>query len=172
MVPRTNFSPTLNQIVVYLCRRCWPDGFDVSDTVAPETFKALKAEMVTRGRVTINSANSDDTIYGCPTINIMSRAWHDWAHLHGGYGFGVEGETNACRLQCQQIRELVSGDQADHLCAVLEAEVIGQTRYYQRHRRFIRRQREFVETYLKDPLLALSGDFGLEEQTIMAPSFA
>jgi hypothetical protein len=166
------FSPTLNQIVVYLCRRCWPEGFDVSDTAAPETFKALQAEMAARGRVTINSANSHDTIYGSPTINIMSRAWHDWAHLHGGYGFSVEGEVNACRLQCQQIRELVSGDVADQLCAVLEAEVVGQTLYYQRHRRFIHRQREFVKAYLKHRALALSSDFSLEQEAVVVPSFA
>jgi len=121
--------------------------------------------MAARGRVTINSANSDNTIYGCPTINVMSRAWHDWAHLQGGYGFSVEGEANAWRLQSQQIRELVSGDLSDYLCAVLEAEIVGQSMYYHRHRRFVQRQREFVEAYLEDPLLALSGDFGLEQSS-------
>lgn len=165
-------SHSLNEIVVYLCRQCWPDGFDVSDTAAPETFKALKAEFAERGRVTINSANSDNTIYGSSAINIMSRAWHDWAHLQGGYGFSVEGEASACRLQCHQIRKLVSVEQADHICALLEAEVVGQSLYYQRHHHFIQRQREFVEAYLNDPVIALGGDFSLERECVVVPSFA
>ncbi len=165
-------SPLLNRLVVFLCRRCWPDGFDVSDTDAPETFIALKAEMAVRGRITVNSVNSDNTIYGSYTINIMSRAWHDWAHLQGGYGFSVEGEANACRLQCEQIRELAPADKADHLCALLEAEVVGQSIYFQRHRRFIQRQRDFVVAYMSNPEAALAGDFSLEAGAALAPSFA
>lgn len=165
-------SPLLNRVVVQLCRHCWPDGFDVSDTDAPETFRALKAEMAARGRITINSVNSDDTIYGSRIINIMSRAWHDWAHLQGGYGFSVEGEASACRLQCEQIRELVPVDQADPLCALLEAEVVGQSIYFERHRRFIERQRDFVVAYMSDPEAALARDFSLEAEAALASSFA
>jgi hypothetical protein len=165
-------SPLLNHIVVILCRRSWPEGFDVSETQAPKTYKALKAELAARGRITIDSVNSDNTIYGSSTINIMSRAWHDWAHLQGGFGFSVEGETSACQLQCKQIRELAPVDQADHLCALLEAEVVGQSIYYQRHRRFLQRQREFVVAYMNDPELALASDFSLEPEAALPPSFA
>ena len=155
-------SPLLNSLVVTLCQSCWPSGFDISGTDAPETFKALKAEMAARGRITINSDNSDDTIYGSSSINIMSRAWHDWAHLHGGYGFDVSGEAKACRLQCEQIKQRVPVDQAFYLCALLEADVVGQALYFQRHGRFVERQREFVLAYMNDPQTALEGDFSLE----------
>jgi hypothetical protein len=42
---------------------------------------------------------------------------------------------------------------------ILQAEVIGQVAYYQRHKRYVRRQKDFVLQYLKNPDIALAGNF-------------
>jgi hypothetical protein len=38
----------------------------------------LNAEFQERGRITVYSGNSDDTIFGDAGTNHMARAWHGW----------------------------------------------------------------------------------------------
>jgi hypothetical protein len=42
---------------------------------------------------------------------------------------------------------------------ILRAEVMGQVAYYQRHKQYVGRQREFVVQYLKNPVIALAGTY-------------
>lgn len=151
-------SATLNTAVHTLCLHVWPQGFDI-DANAPNTFKDLRAEYAEHGRITVYSGNSCNTIYGDPAVNHMSRAWHDWAHLALGANFSVEGETAACELQCSQVIELLGPEEGTRVADILRAEVIGQSLYYQRHRKYISLQREFVEAYLQVPELALAAEF-------------
>lgn len=153
-------SPMLNCAVHLFCAQVWPQGFDLSETEAPDSLKRLKAEFASRGRITIYSGGSDGTIFDCPDTNRMFRAWHDWAHLHLDANFSLEGETRACELQCAQIlARYGDGDTGQDMARVLRAEIIGQAQFWQRNRRYVTRQRAFTLAYLDNPAAALSGNF-------------
>lgn len=153
-------SPMLNVAVQMFAARVWPQGFDLSETDAPDSLKRLKAEYAARGRITIYAGGSDGTIFDCADTNRMFRAWHDWAHLTLNANFSMEGETAACELQAAQIfARYGDGDTGRGMVAVLRAEIIGQARFWQRNRRFVSRQRAFTMAYLDNPETALSGAF-------------
>lgn len=151
-------SPALNSAVISLCETVWPRGFDISEHV-PNSFKALRMEFSERGRITVFSGNSGDTIYGDASINHKARAWHDWAHLKLGAGFALNGESAACELQCRQLINLLGEHQGMAAAEILRAEVVGQAKYYEKHKRYVVRQRDFVNAYLNDPQASLEGDF-------------
>lgn len=155
---QTPLCSALNRAVEHLCQQVWPQGFDVAED-APNSFTALKAEFQERGQITVYSGNSQDTIFGNVRINHMARAWHDWAHLSLGADFSVAGETAACELQCRQLIDHLGLEEGKRAANILQAEVIGQVAYYQRHKRYVRRQKDFVLQYLKNPDIALAGNF-------------
>jgi hypothetical protein len=155
----TPLSPELNSCVVSICNECWPNGFDLSLTDAPNTFKELKREFEQRGKITVFSGNSDDSIYADASINQMARAWHDWAHIQANADFSVEGEGKTCELQCQQISARLGDERAESIIRVLRADVIGQSLYYEKHRKYVRRQKEFVIAYMESPSTALERSF-------------
>lgn len=153
-------SPMLNVAVQLFCARVWPQGFDLSETSAPDSLKRLKAEYASRGRITIYSGGSEGTIFDCADTNRMFRAWHDHAHLTLDANFSFEGETAACEYQIAQIfARYGDGDTGQEMARVLRAEVIGQALFWQRNRRYVSRQRAFTLAYLDNPATALSGDF-------------
>jgi hypothetical protein len=90
----------------------------------------------------------------------MARAWHDWwAHLSLQADFSPAGETAACELQCRQVIDYLGPEDGELAAGILRAEVMGQVAYYQRHKRYVGRQREFVVEYLKNPAIALAGTY-------------
>jgi hypothetical protein len=119
----------------------------------------LNAEFQERGRITVYSGNSDDTIFGDAGTNHMARAWHDWAHLSLGADFSITGEAAACELQCGQLIDYLGLEDGEPAAGILCAEVMGQVAYYQRHKQYVGRQREFVVQYLKNPVIALAGTY-------------
>ncbi|QSY98545.1 hypothetical protein J2J97_32075 (plasmid) [Rhizobium bangladeshense] len=149
-------SPLLNCAVALLCARVWPQGFDVS-SIAPSSYHELKAEYDARGKITVLRDASDRTIFDDAGTNQKFRAWHDWAHLQLGATFSLAGEAAACELQCQQIEQVYgTGETGQELTALLRAEVIGQSTYWQRHRTFVKDQVGFVKAYLTDRETALA----------------
>lgn len=153
-------SPMLNVAVHMFAARVWPQGFDLSETAAPDSLKRLKAEYASRGRITIYSGGCDGTIFDDAGTNQMFRAWHDWAHLALDANFSMEGETRACELQCSQILAAYGdGETGQEMARVLRAEIIGQAQFWNRNRRYVTRQRAFTLAYLDNPETALSGNF-------------
>jgi len=140
--------PLFNVAVLACCNRVWPQGFDTSPD-APDSLRRLKAEMAARGRITVYSESSDSTVFDCREVNQAFRAWHDWCHLVLDAPFNLEGETRACREQERHIfARYGDGDTGQELAALLRAEVIGQAKYYQLHKRYIQNQRAFAVDYM------------------------
>ena len=138
-----------NACVQTICKRVWPQWFDVSQD-APDTLEKLQAEYAERGRITVWEGASDKTIFGDPQINHMFRAWHDWCHLMGRCDFSIEGEQAAACMQMEHVKTLFGdGDTGQHFCRIIEAEVIGQALYEQLHSSFPEDQMQFVKAYLK-----------------------
>lgn len=153
-------DPSFNACVHTMCKAVWPQGFDVSDK-APETFEDLKAEYAARGRITVWSGASDDTIFDDPGTNHMFRAWHDWCHLHGDFAFDADGELGAALMQCSQVRDQFgNGETAEHFCKLIMIEVVGQCQYEALHGEFPKDQMQFTKAYLNlGPAAAIYGNF-------------
>lgn len=108
------------------------------------------------------SGGCDHTIYPTPAINHAFRAWHDACHLEGHYNFSLEGERATCALQCGQLRMALceyNSAMVEYFCTVLDAEIIGQALYYERHGLFPLDQAAFVGAYLEDATTALLMEF-------------
>lgn len=110
-----------------------------SDT-APQCFSDLVAHSFKR--LVVWSGASDKTIYGDPRINHAMRAWHDSIHIKLGADFSIVGET---RVAIEQARLIGS----DTMGKIILAEVVGQTKYFNRYGIFPLDQVKFVSNYLK-----------------------
>ena len=145
----------LNQAILAVAARFLPAGFDIADD-APATFAELKAHLDAGQRLVVYGGGCDATIYVDPAVNHAFRAWHDLTHWQEGEDFSVAGETAVSAVQCRQLTALFGdNDVARRWCAILDAEVVGQRLFHQRHKRYVSDQRGFVEAYLSDPELAL-----------------
>jgi hypothetical protein len=137
-------------------RKVWPQGYDTA-LDAPETFRALKEEYTKRGRITVFSGASSKTIFDDHGVNLDFRAWHDWAHLQvGGKSFNVDSEAEACQLQCDMVRARYNGSDADWLCRLIDAEIMGQAKHWAKYKAFVDNQRAFDLAYIANPGQALS----------------
>lgn len=146
-----------NCAVHTICDTIWPQGFDLSETKAPDSLKKLKAEYAERGRITVYSGASDNTIFDDPGTNHKFRAWHDWCHLHLDADFSFQGEVRAAVLQIQHVMfRYGMGDTTYEIMRYLWAEVVGQAAYWQKHRKYVKDQRAFVSAYVAagDPMTA------------------
>jgi hypothetical protein len=153
-------SGLFNVATMLLCNAVWPQGFDTSETDAPSSLKALKAEFATRGRITVFGGSSDRTIFDSAEVNHAFRAWHDWAHLALDAPFNLDGETAACDLQARQLVTVYGdGDTGRELVAILRAEVIGQALYWAKWRTYVADQRAFAAAYMRNPESALACRF-------------
>jgi hypothetical protein len=149
----------LNQAIIEIATRLLPDGFDVSDH-APQTYEDLKALMDAGNRMLVWSGGSEDTIYKEPHVNCAFRGWHDLCHWRGQFPFTLEGEVATCEMQCRQLLEFCGTNETTlKWCTVLRAEIIGQAKYFQRHKRFPKNQSAFVAAYLCDRKTALQWPF-------------
>lgn len=154
--PNNALFPMFNACVMFMARRVWPQGYDLSSTDAPDSLKRLKQEFQHRGRITVYEGGSEMSIYGDAGVNQDFRAWHDWCHLALDANFTLEGETRACELQARHIRgRYGDGDTGRALIRVLEAEIIGQALYWRKYRKYVVNQRAFVLAYMSHPGHAL-----------------
>ncbi|QPC44957.1 hypothetical protein HW532_20990 [Kaustia mangrovi] len=153
-------SIILDHCTLFMAKQCWPDGFNVGPD-APSSYKALVREHDKYGFITVFDGGSDHTIFGSPETNIAFRAWHDWCHLHLGADFSSEGEAAAAALQIKHLRQygrehFIPPAAIDHAALLIDAEVNGQNRYYQKHKKYVKDQRSFAMLYLTNPEHALS----------------
>lgn len=156
VLKRDPLNPMFNACVQSMCKRVWPQWFDVAEK-APSSFKALRREYEKRGRITVYNGAPATCIFDDPDINVMFRAWHDFCHLMLDADFTVYGEYRAAQLQMQHVVTLYgNGPTALEFCALVDAEVNGQALYYHRRKEYITDQRAFVEAYLTDRHKALA----------------
>ena len=139
-----------NAAVLTICNRLWPGGYDVS-LAAPETYEELVAHLDAGGRMVVYSGGSEQTIYGDLEVNFAFRAWHDWCHWRGRFDFSHEGERAACAMQGDHlIARYGESAQTRRWRRILQAEIIGQRDYFDRHGKFPEDQRAFVAAYLAE----------------------
>ena len=139
--------PEFDELVLIMAKRAWPDGYDVS-LDAPHTMAQLTREYEKRGRITVYSGASDNTIFGSPDVNIAFRAWHDAAHLiAGGVSFNLTSEYDAMLKQCHNLGEYIGYGTVKHAqwCNVLLIEIMCQAKYYSKYGTYVHDQREFHE---------------------------
>lgn len=149
-------SRAFNVATLQIAARLFPCGFDVRAD-APDSLERLVSETAATGRLAVWSGASEQTIFGDPEVNWAFRAWHDWHHYRHRLPFTPEGEREAAAGQQRDIRALYGrGPTADHFCALVEAEVVGQLHHQQRHGAFPEDQAGFVAAYLVDPTAALA----------------
>ena len=148
------YSQALNDAVLAIAHDLMPEGFDVSPA-APQTFEALKAHYDKTGRVMVWDGASGHTIFGVPRVNHAFRAWHDYHHLTSGADFTKEGEEHVCLLQCNDLEERYPAIVSDYLSLIVQAEIIGQFKYQEKHGGFPYYQYAFVRDYLLDPSAAI-----------------
>jgi hypothetical protein len=145
----------LNCAILHIAGKLCPTGYDVSPD-APATYKALRAHLDAGKRMVVFDGGSDGTIYADNEVNYAMRAWHDWCHYRCGNDFSVEGETANCRVQQAQLVELYGDcETTRRWCRILEAEIIGQRLYYEKHKQYVTDQRAFVLAYLANPAKAV-----------------
>lgn len=141
----------LNAAILTMSRRLFPTGFDVSES-APATYRELKSHLDAGNRMVVYNGGCEGTIYADTEVNYAFRAWHDWCHWRGAHDFSERGEASVCAMQSLQLLELYGdGSQTARWIKILQAEVVGQRLYYQRHKRYVDDQQGFVEAYLEDP---------------------
>lgn len=104
---------------------------------APETLAQLRSDPRLgriRGRwrtlVPVSGEFCDRTIYADPTDNHWARAWHDSVHLRLGTEFDASGEI---KTGMAQLREAYDWGLSADALAVLYADTVGQTLYYERN---------------------------------------
>lgn len=149
----------LNQAILDITAELLPNGFDVSPH-APSTYQELKARMGRTGRLVVYAGASDRTIYGDPAVNHAFRAWHDHCHLEGGHDTSFVGEVATCRLQTRHLLHRYGDSwRTWRWQRIVEAEIIGQARHFDRHGQFPVDQARFVSAYLNDPDAALRASY-------------
>lgn len=152
--------PMFNVCAMMMARKVWPQGYDLSDTNAPDSLTRLKAEYAARGRITIFSGGCSNTIFDDAGTNQDFRAWHDYCHIEMNADFSFEGERAAFNLQASHIHNhWGSVDTGRALIQVLEAEVIGQARYWRLYKKYVGNQRGFCLAYMADPASALAREW-------------
>lgn len=147
----------LNRAILDIAAELFPKGFDLSPR-APATLQQLRS--LGTGRFVIYDGAAERTVYGDPSVNFAFRAWHDFCHLHGGHETNFVGEVAACRVQTLHLlRRYGDSARTFRWRAIIEADIIGQARYFERHGFFPKDQAAFVQTYLGDQLGAISSIF-------------
>lgn len=113
--------------------------------VAPETFSEL-ANAGTLATLPVWAGASDCTIYADARVNHAARAWHDRAHLIGGFAFTLDGETKAAELQVVQLYQAFPSAPA-WAAELIRAEVIGQAAELAKTGHFVADQVSFSLAY-------------------------
>lgn len=138
----------LNAAVTTMARKVWRLGYDISDdtayAVAPgmsgsryASPEAYFDEIRERGRVTVFTGGSDNTIFGEPEINYDFRAWHEWTHFILRAGFDLTGELAVAHRQCEDLALVFGhGYKYDEWRKLVMAEVYGQALYFDQRGEF------------------------------------
>lgn len=137
-----------NVATLHIASRLMPCGFDVLD-VAPATLDASQAYLARTGRIGVWEGASDRTIFGDAEVNYAFRAWHDWTHLRHGFAFNERGEAYTAATQQKHLRTVYgAGILTEWHCALVWAEVVGQSDFQRLHGIFPEDQRAFTQAWL------------------------
>ena len=137
--------PFLVEAVLAMANKHAP-RYQVAD-IAPNTYEELVSKTEQDGFITVWSGASDNTIFGNERVNHAFRAWHDSAHLRGGYDFSLRGEILAAKRQCLDLVQsyLPCAARGEAIIAIL-IEVIGQAAHYAKTGEFVSDQIAFFDT--------------------------
>jgi len=108
---------------------------------APNTFEELK--QVNKDKVLllpVFSGGCANTIWSNPKVNHALRAWHDDIHLEYDYDFSLYGEISTARKHIEVLRKNHLGVFSN----LFWCEIVGQVLYYNKHKKYVSNQREFV----------------------------
>lgn len=153
-------SRGFNIAVLHIASRLFPRGFDIGAD-APHTLDSLWDHYQKTGRILVWNGASGRTIFDDSEVNFAFRAWHDWRHITENAPFTPVGESAVCAAQCEDIRALFGDCESSRkFCAILDAEINGQTAYFSANGYFPENQIAFTRDYLANPDLALSRDYG------------
>lgn len=146
----TPIDQKFNEAVLYMTKTL-VGGYIVSDD-APGTFSALKEHMDAGNTMVVAAAGSDYTIFGKAEVNWAFRAWHDYTHWRYNNDFSLYGETlTAIQMTKDMFEALGCANSCYRWMRILDAEIIGQRRYYSRYLSYINDQRAFALAYMDDP---------------------
>lgn len=143
----------------------------VAEAGGPDCLATVRQRRAERGLYVVSNEYCDATIFSSPAGNHAFRAWHDACHDACGGDFDLSGEIRTWRLQRDQLREWLKGEEATAFCekvfrgrlqrlfmeevasvqeAILHCEVLGQLAYYVARGTFPTDQRAFAECFLQD----------------------
>ena len=105
-----------------IAERLFPQGFDVSHD-APNSYLDLAVHVARTGRMLVTDGVTDDDAFDTAETWHAFRAWHDWCHLKGGYGFDLPGECTTVRLQSAMLFS-VYGLRANRWRPILHRQII------------------------------------------------
>ena len=54
----------------------------------------------------VSNQHCENNIFGCAETNMALRAWHDWCHWKGQFGFTLQGEIEAFEMQIEHLKTL------------------------------------------------------------------
>lgn len=155
VINSTPLDIQLNQAVLKIAAHFVPT-FKVSDD-APSTYSALKKRLDLGLEMTVYGGGSGTTIFGTPEVNHSFRAWHDWCHWKAEANFSLQGETEVCNTMLQHIQVFYGlTSKTCYWRSILIAEIIGQSRYYEKHNDYVSDQRAFCVAYMKNTTDALN----------------
>lgn len=147
----------------------WPQGFDVSEN-SPSTYEGLIAEHEARGRITVWSGGSRNTIFSSPKVNWAFRAWHDAKHIFNARPFTLEGELLACEDMLDDIAWNKFPEPVGRFQTVPRSwarltfcEVVGQAEYFAATGKFPTHQARFAAHWLADQVNCWRADAAFAE---------
>jgi hypothetical protein len=119
---------------------------------APSTYKAMRETRDRLGYFVIYNGASLTSIFS-PEINVKFRAVHDSFHYFFELGFTFNEEKHLSELQALDfyftaLRAGYSELIADSIYKIVNAEIRGQIEYYEKNKKFIKNQREYILNYL------------------------
>lgn len=122
----------------------------VDCTESIESINALKAWKADNesASMPIRANGITLSVYG-GRINELVRYWHDLIHLELNAGFGCADELKVTAEHIRQLK-LIDSPYIGLFCDIVNADIGGQTEYYNLHKRFIIDGKRFVHNYLYD----------------------
>ncbi len=148
----------LNAAVHSMACRVWHKGYDLCDSDdpnIPDNPWGYWTEIERRGRPTIYTGYSDNTIFGEPEFNWDFRAWHDWTHYILKAPFTLTGELAVAHRQCEDIATVFDHYSTIEWQRLIMADVYGQALFFQKTKQFPVYQKNFDLCYCDDPRLAI-----------------
>ncbi len=115
------------------------------DPARSDSFHKIQEHYLKTGKLIIWSGGSSKTIFSNPTNNYKFRAWHDWHHINEETQFTLAGEYKTYLSQMNDVMDYSdSWLECKLFGTILDIEINGQAKYYNKHGYFPDDQREFM----------------------------